>query len=131
MGKQNERFLYFRTTNFIMPSYQKKVMQKAIDKIIDRYETHLGETHTHIDVTKHKGRLNKGKTRRVDMFFVKAKIKSDAGLFIASAEEYGLSPTTNEVERMLEKQIRNTLQKIRDKYKTKPGINGFAIKASV
>ncbi|PLW80013.1 hypothetical protein C0585_04970 [Candidatus Woesearchaeota archaeon] len=116
-AQEQKRFIQLRgQANELEPHIKAEVINE-FDELLKRHEEQIGEGHAFIYVKKHKGRLNKGKTRGVDMYYIRARISSDFGTFVASNEEFGVVQCANEVARLLEKQMQTTLERMRDRSK--------------
>lgn len=131
-GKHDERrFIQLRGDTSELDDYDKASMIKVFEDLLEKYNTHMKESHAFVYITPHKGKFGKGKTRGVNMYYIRARISSDLGTFIASTEEFGCVQTANETARLLDKQMNTHLEKIRNKDKMKSGIDSFEVKATI
>lgn len=100
-----------------LDNYQKSEVFNSFKEFIEKKSNLFNETYASIYIREHLGRFNKGRTRGVEMYFIRARLNTDNGTYIASTEEFGLSQCVNEVIRLLNKQIRTHEQRIKFKEK--------------
>ena len=110
-NEEQKRFIQLRGQTSEIDTHEKARIINVFETLLQKYENHIEEGHAFVYIKKHIGRLNKGKTRGVEMFYLRARVQTDLGTFVASTEEFGSIQTANEVVRLLDKQINTTIRR--------------------
>jgi predicted transcriptional regulator len=133
MGKtEQKRFIQLRGDVTELDSQDKSEIHNAFEDLLKKYDSHMGEAHAFVYITPHKGKFKKGKTRGVNIFYIRARISSDFGTFVASSEEFGSIHSTHTVIKLLDKQINSTIEKLRHKNsKVKAELDNFNVRATI